>query len=484
MKHQTMLVVAALVALSTLVPAPTAKASCPYLVRSLAEWRDEASVIFVGRAIETTRRPVAPKAGDPEGLSPVELETRFAVEERFKGDVGKQVTVLAARAWDDCVVTFDAGERYVVFAFERKWNVTFFGDREPRGKLALRTDHSSPTAPVAMRPDVLAYLRRVATGRAPSVVGAIYDHTPRSISNLYERTILEWRRVATRGGVRVLLRTGDRTFETIPGDDGAFVFEDLPAGTYSIWLELPPGMRLEEQSETVPYNWLPDSDHPERVVIAPNTTVARYFTVSDTARVRGRAISPTGAPARETSACLVRASDAAGLAPGRPVENVRAFVGDDGAFEFETVPPGDYLLAINSERDDAYDGNGPAFFYPGVFDPENATRIRIEDGMTLDVGDVKAPHAGSFRSVDVEVVDPHGMGREAALLLTSGRDGREFFFHIDATGRTRLWLRPGVHFRVEAKGWGEEGKGESYEIPADGTLAPIRLVVAAAAPVR
>ena len=51
----------------------------------------------------------------------------------------------------------------------------------------------------------------------------------------------------------------------------------------------------------------------------------------------------------------------------------------------------------------------------------------------IDVGEAKAPTNPSFRVVDVQVVDAGEVGHEASLQLTSGRDGREFYFH------RRLW---------------------------------------------
>lgn len=169
-----------------------------------------------------------------------------------------------------------------------------------------------------------------------------------------------------------------------------------------------------------------------------------------------------------------RYSEAATFKPDRNVNHVRAFVGDDGRFQFETAPTGEYVLAVNSGRDDAYDDMGPAFFYPSVLDLANATRLRIGDGLMIDVGEAKAPTNPSFRVVDVQVVDAGEVGHEASLQLTSGRDGREFYLHTDASGRSRLWLRPGLRFRIEAKSWNnDESGGDGAEISADGPLPPL-----------
>lgn len=476
MVGRTFLIVIALVALVFPASVPMTRASCPQLISPLSEWREQASVIFVGRAVEVSQIAMEPRPGDPEGLQLTEFATRFLVEERFKGDLGEHVTVFAARGWDDCIVKFDVGERYIVFAFNRSWSIGIGG---PRGEIALRTEDSSPTARVSARPDAVAYLRRIAEGTTPSIVGTVYDRTPPSLSEMNSKTAIGWYGVSTRGGLRVVLSASEQSFETVADSDGAFVFDDIPAGMYSIRLDLPEGVRLEEQSQTAPFfNWSPDRQQRDRVEITSGETVARYFIVNGSALIAGRGIASSGVPLRDATACLVPAATAATFAIGNPLESIQRYVADDGRFEFESVPAGEYVIAFNTGRDDAHDDMGPAFFHPGVLEPDKATRFQVKNGMSIDAGEAKAPRNPSFRQVKVEVVDAKGVGHEATLTLTSERDGREFYFHTDAAGRTRLWLRPGLQFRIVATSSSDDERvGGTVEIPSEASRKPLRLVI-------
>lgn len=483
MRSRSSLILVALVALTVHGAVPRASASCPQLVRPLAEWHQEATAVFVGRALETTQTPVAPKSGDPEDQQFSEHATRFLVEERFKGDLGEYVTVLAGRAWDDCIVKFDAGERYVVFAFRTKWNAILYGDKEPRGELALRTDDSSPTARVSARPEVVAYLRRLAAGRTPSVVGVVYDRTPESIPEMYARTHLGWYGIRSRGGVRVVLERDGEKFAVESGDDGAFIFDNVPPGTYSIRLELPKGVRKLDEHGMVPFGRTQSFEQPDRVEIKADATIERHFMVSGSAQVTGRVVPIAGTTIRAAYVYLVVSAEAAAFTPDEGTDQLRAFLGNDGRFVFEHVPPGEYVLAINPSRDDAFDVMGPAAFHPGVLDLSKAPRLRIRDGHNLDLGDVKAPPRPSFRKVEVRIVDAAGVGHHAGLLLTSDRDDRERYFQTDESGRTTLWLRPGIRFQIEARSLrDDEGAPVTTEIPVEGPLAPIRMVLPSQGP--
>lgn len=471
------LVVAVLVALVTLAAPSPSPASCPRVVQPLGVWFEQADAVFVGRVLEVVDVPVSPPPGESPDVAHVEITTRFHVDELFKGDIGEDVTVLASKTWRDCIVEFDEGEQYVVFAFRRGRDGRTKADGE------LRSDDSSPTARVSARADAVAYLRyRAANGREPSLVGTVYDRTPASLDGLYGQTHLGWYGVTTRSGVPVSLAAGDRKLETVSDANGAFVFGDVPAGTYSIRIELPAGHRLLEQHSDLLRH--PAAEAPDRVTVKAGETSVRYFTVTGAASVVGRALAPSGEPIERRYVHLVLASAIDSFQPNRLDDNLRAFIEGRGAFEFDVVPPGEYLLLVNPGYTAFFDTSGPTFYHPGVTDPAKATRLRISEGKRFDLGDVKAPADTAYRPVDVAVVDVADRGRQTGLHCTPVEPaGERLFFLTDEAGHARLYLPPGVRFRIEVEPGSEVRLvGAPVETGAERTLSPVKLLVEDAPP--
>jgi hypothetical protein len=465
----------ALAVLALLAP-PPARASCSRVVQPFRAWFEQADAIFVGTALDVFETPVAPPPESPPETKLAELGTRFRVEERFKGDLGEHVTVFADKVWRDCIVEFEVGERYVVFAFRQGANRGTGRIEKDASDAALRSNDSSPTRRVAGSGDTLAYLRhRAATGREPSLVGTVFDRSPSSIEDGSARD-------TTRAGVPVVVTGGGRTWTAVSGGDGAFMVDELPEGTYSIRVELPAGTRLYDRFDHAPFGFPPDEAAPDRLEIKANETAATYFTVSDAASVTGRAVTASGAPVTAYGAYLVLASALDDFDPGSGSGTLIGHLNERGAFRFDVVPPGEYVLVVNPGRRLAFDAAGPTFYHPGVTEPEKATRFAVRNGKALDLGVVKAPAVTNYRPLDVTVVDDAGRGRQVDLVLDPiAPAGAELSFATDASGRARLFLRPGVRFRLGVWAPSAGGPVGTVELGPETTLPPVRLVAPEAA---
>lgn len=478
-KAPRIVLLAALVATLPLSAPGPASASCPMIMQTLGAWFEQADAVFVGRVLEVSDVPVSPPPGESPDTRFAEYSTRFHVDELFKGALGEQVTVLAENTWHDCIVEFDVGEQYIVFAFRRSSRLASASDDPKVSGDALRSVLSSPTARVAARADVLAYLRLHAeTGRAPRLVGVVYDRTPPSLEATYYRTQIGWYGVTTRSGITVNLVGGGENLTTTSDANGAFVFADVPEGDYSIRLALPEGCRLLEQYEGAPYAPVRDRSAPDRIEIKEGETVARYFTVSSSTEVSGRAVSPSGKPLSWCYAHMVLASELSTFKPELGTGNERAFVDEAGKFDFDVVPPGEYVLVFNTGREDIFDERGPTYFHPGVTDPSKATRFHISDGKRIDLGDVKAPAVAGVRKFDVSVVNETGEGQHADLRCLVGTANTETSFATDDNGRLRLYLRPGLRCRIEVVSPVDGQRTlASAEIGEVGPIAPVKMVV-------
>lgn len=469
----------ALLALSlvALVPAATtpSEASCDTIAATYGDWFSQADAVFVGTALDVKDVPVALPEGEDPAAKFAEYTTRFRVDESYKGDLGDEVTVLGRNAWHDCLVEFEAGRRYVVFAFRRPWTP----DPRHAASAALRSDLGSPTGPVDYRSDAVAYLRRrVVLGKAPTLVGAVHEIVPQSLG--------EPDRIVARGGVTVTLKSGDAVFSATSCADGSYAFDELPSGRYAVDVTLPEGVRAYGRSIYAPYVPLLPGSSDDEVTVADGEAPPRFFQVTSAASVAGRVTSASGAPTRDAYLHLVLPSKLATLDANRVDGNLRGWIEDDGRFAFETVPPGEYLIAVNPGSEDAFGSRGPTFYYPGVLDPAKAERVRVAAGERLDLGTIQAPPPPEFRAVDVVVTDSSGRPLVADVSPAPARpDGYPgLSVTTDAKGRARLYVRPGLRLRLQATYFPEDGGPEtaSADVDAGRPVPTVRLVVTPAEP--
>jgi len=169
-------------------------------------------------------------------------------------------------------------------------------------------------------------------------------------------------------------------------------------------------------------------------------------------RVNGRVVDRNGIPVAGLAVALVLPADVDKR--GGSTNRIEAWTAADGTFELRLVPPGEYVLGVNSIR--GADGRltFPRAFYPGVVQPSAAQTIVVPTGERVPVRDFIMPESIKLVTVDGIVVD--GAGRpvsHAELALRDATEGPNIIgprFVTGADGRFVFSVVDGGKYDVHA----------------------------------
>jgi hypothetical protein len=417
--------------------------------------------IFRGRAlsVDTVSRPPRPGMRGPYEMRRV----TFAIAERLRGDLAApQVEVLTGTGGGDCGYDFREEVEYLVYTYA------------PRADAPLETGICTRTSPAsgAVAQADLAFLRAL-------------QAKPESLeSRIFGRVVFEdpdfddaysgLRVAPPRAGVGVSLTGNGGARRTRTDSAGAFEFVGLGVGAYELNVDL----------EEVYVGW----QLPRKLELpAPQACVNVPVSVQYDGHVSGRIVDAAGAAVPGVTLELGSARRAD---DPRNYHRVATQSRGDGSFELTQVPPGRYVLGINTQFDShAQRLPDPRLLFPGVRDAAQARvvevgpgeRVRIPD-FTLPADFVMAPIAGIVTMEDGTPV----AGANVYLKGPEERDYRPLAGPAvtDNAGRFTLAGMSGVRYRIVAdkrtqiaKQWKFAASDDARVFTAAAGLPPVRIVM-------
>jgi hypothetical protein len=413
-----------------LVAAPSLARACSCPASTLCSAFGQSTAVFVGRAESVV----------PQGRT--RAETRFAVIERLRGEASGVVSIVGPSG--GCGLRFVPGRRYLVYASRD----------DDTGRLTVSA--CSRTQPIESADADLAYARGLAqTPHATHVEGVVMSDGSATAGN---RTLVEGRAV-------VFEKDGER-LQAIAGRDGRFSIETLRPGRYRLSLDLPPTLLGEV--------WPPTID-----VAASGGCLAVRATVAFDGRVRGRVVD---ASARGVPGLSIDILERRRGVPD--VEGARHIVTNvEGRYEISRLPPGDYIVGINSSAD-ADRAGLPRLFYPGVDRLARAQRIRLAGGQAVVLDDLVIPATLKPVLTWGIVLDPDGRpAPDARVFVKPGDTGYILGAPIatDFTGRFAVTLFSGPTYRIfadarRATGTAVDSSDELTIVPA-ADMPPVRILL-------
>ena len=178
--------------------------ACSCAMRRPCQALWEADLVFVGRAAQVTV------------LGPGNLETKFVIEEWLRGDrVGPTVSLFAHGLGGSCDIGFEQGVRYLVYAEKRQngWGALMCG-----GSASLEDSSSA-----------LKYIRHALSREGEGTVSGEAFEIRQPYSPL---------EVTRFADLVVTLRSDTRELTAITDRNGAYKFDRVPAGEYTISIDL------------------------------------------------------------------------------------------------------------------------------------------------------------------------------------------------------------------------------------------------------
>jgi hypothetical protein len=295
----------------------------------------------------------------------------FHIDERFAGPADQQeVDVYSGGEDGDCAYRFKPGAQYVVYT-----------QAEDDGRLFATI--CSGTRPVADAAALIPQLRAMRDGRrVAAVFGVLRRSDPPFLSPPDDPA-------EPIPNISLKLRSQLDRFQSNSGSDGVYNFYDVHDGTYNFTANLPPGTELTQKSQAVPLEAfsIPDGACYEYDVYA-----------LPTGHIGGSVLGPDGKPLPIATLELYRAGTYDDSRPG-----YWGFQGATGAFDFDHVGPGEYILVYN--RANRMDPNSPfpRSFYPGVHDIADAKPIELKDSQDLEKLVFNVDNGYSSRTLRVRV---------------------------------------------------------------------------------
>jgi hypothetical protein len=270
-------------------------------------------------------------------------------------------------------------------------------------------------------------------------------------------------RPVSRAAVR-LVRANERAdFQsTTTNDEGQFVLEAVPAGTYSVYASKP-GTFVETAFGQSSH------DVPARLItIIAGQTVQVEVALLRGAIVSGRVFDQTGEPLALAGVGLA-ATDGSASPQRSPYDpGLGTMTNDRGEYRLFGVRPGEYVLTAHAPRLRADPRQYAPIYYPGVTDVAAAGRIQLSAGQEvsgvdltlrlvstvtvsgLAIGPDGQPMPGGSIAVYLAGPDGRMLPRSLQTRATSGYDGLTGVGSIKADGTFRIDVIPN-HYIIRGR---------------------------------
>ncbi len=210
-------------------------------------------------------------------------------------------------------------------------------------------------------------------------------------------------------GIKITIK-GEKTVEAYTDRNGVFEVYDLPPGDYEVTIAVPLGMKLKYQSGSIDGRFLKTPRDLKTVVrLSEKANVAVNFSLAADNRISGRVLGQNGRPIPRV--CLDLLPVGVELKAKDAVSRVFDCTEPDGSYTLEDIPPGRYLISVNTENIITSEAPFPTTYYPGTNDRAKATEI------TMGVGDVR-------KDFDIQLATQAERHSLSGIVLSS--DGRVF----------------------------------------------------------
>jgi Carboxypeptidase regulatory-like domain len=232
--------------------------------------------------------------------------------------------------------------RYSIMATKGGFVQGQYGQRRP----------GDPGTPIDLSDGQTAERVNFVLSRGSVIAGRIVDDGGEPISG----TMVAAVRYQFIGGVRRLVPGGSEGATDRTDDQGNFRLFGLPPGDYYVSATnrsnqfMGPGMNNTESEGFAPtyFPGTPNISEATRVTVRANQemTAANFaMIIARMARIRGRAISSSGAPVANAMLMMMPADSAMGFG----MNMMNAMVAGDGTFQFANVAPGRYNLQVRPQ---------------------------------------------------------------------------------------------------------------------------------------
>lgn len=189
-----------------------------------------------------------------------------------------------------------------------------------------------------------------------------------------------------------------KNIELKTDENGFYEVYDLPAGKYKIEVEKIEGYKFDK------FDWTKNGDSFE-VTIKPKSHTEQNIVYSIENLVSGKFFDANGKTFKNVCISLTPADGSRG-------KFLLDCTKENGDFEIDDIPIGDYVIVIN--EDGKISANEPfgTFYYPNVSDREKAQVFKIGAGQQIKDLVIKAPTTADIITISGKVLFENGVAKE------------------------------------------------------------------------
>ena len=329
-----------------------------------------ADAVFIG-VVQRVETKTA-KTADGREFSASQL-ANVQVEKSFKGVAQPELVFYSGGS--SCDAVYKEGQRRLFYAHynkeTKKWGVAACG-------------RSRVLDEVSGAGDDLLYLQNLPKSAAATRISGDLAH--------YEDDPAKgFTRVRNIMGAKVKITGEGKTYEVYTDKDGVYEIYGLAPGKYTVEPELPMGLKVRFP---IHYGELDYSDRKNvKLVLHEKSCASMDFVLSSKNRIAGKVFGADGQVLPHV--CLNLS-----LKDKTTASNwIFDCTDEQGRYELDEIPPGEYLIVLNSEGKISSNEPFPTAYYPGVFEKNKATVLAITDGSNLEDYDIHIPSQEKRRTL-------------------------------------------------------------------------------------
>ena len=395
----------------------------------------KASAVFIGTVSSSTTTTYKLEEREFDGRV-----IHFAVDRAFRDVNGAEVDVITGMGGGDCGYDFRVGGQYLVYAHRIANN-------------QLATGICSRTRLLSEAADDLAYF----DGLAKAKGGAeIFGQVGRLDRLTVDRTPVS--------EVKIVIEGQSRRVEAVTNAKGKYRITKLPAGSYTVKVELPEGLGIHNSEQ--------------QVTVSDRGCAQVDFWMQPDTRITGTVLDANGQPASEILIELVPLPDRRNAYPASVKTD------QNGHYELKLLQPGPYLLGVRiyglaGSTYVAY----PRTYYPSVSEESRATTITLAEGQQLNLDEMILPPRLVERTLDGVVMDAAGQPVSGAIVWLKENEYQDhdmpYRNTTDSDGRFSFKTYEGFSYHLSAYLDLAENKRKQAEtdIRISSNPATVRLVL-------
>jgi hypothetical protein len=367
---------------------------------------------------------------------------KMTIEKVFKGNFRVGDEIVFAQAQTDCGWDFqekDLGRQFLFYLDGRRneANAWYVGGCGRSRGLELAADD-------------LLYLENIDKVRGKMRLSGTLSYAQAPVLE-GEEWILK-----PLGHRKVHLIGEKKTYELVTNPQGLYEIYDLPAGIYKVELEPIKGWKIDHTEQSKRPEYVRSKDIEFQVVVETGKIAYLDITYGIKNTIRGKVLDLSGNGIKSVTVCLIPTQG-----------NAASFWGTDtdkkGKFEINDVPPGNYFLTIQGEKNKD-DKPFARFYYPNVSEREKASIIAIGAGdvkENINIYDYKkpipvAPVIEEFVRIEGNVSFKNGEPVIVEVVefkadIASARVDNSTYAYTDSKGRFSLNIPKGLKGKLYSR---------------------------------